>query len=907
MNSDGFMKRTLKIVKGHELNIHVSNEISCEQSFMNPAYRQATRALMEIVRQTSNFHKLRQSATATELSNLLFQYSTNVIAFTAQRGGGKTRTMLSFSKILSTPENQSGYRNSFLKESDRNWLNNCRFYAMSPISPSAIESSKINNSQSILYVVLSRLYQYVDELLSSGRTCPNFSEKDRSELFQVFHKCLSGINGIKHPQEKSLDDISVLQDISDGIALRKHFFDLVQCILKLISPYQGSENGFLIIQLDDADAQISNGYAVLEDVRKYLVIPNLVILMSADIEMLHNVILQDHLRKFPDLHNSADSSLRKELSRMCRKHIDKLIPPSHMVHLPQLDRFVEANGNALELQYVQRNGEKEDPVFIWTKEGNWNLQNMLLMLIYRKIGVVFVSPKEYLHNIIPRTLRGLNQLVYFLSEMPDIPQINVSSIDDAASLVKALQQQIPIQEDNLNRFIDYFSNEWIEAKVKNLRHRVFLRDFCKTAGSNRVRLAVSYIRKHYDDYEQDHILRDERFYLDTIMTDLEANHRTEDDFILFFSIRTIFSLESHKFVLAKKKSTIEDYLLKVAKDQIDAQKARESGQSYTPAAPNVLVFDFNPDQLFLPKAFLVNKDVCNAPLGEFKPSLELQQVLCVFSKANTKTKTKKGTQTQSAQQLEAEQEKLIADFRIRKPKSSDWAQNANRLAVAGTPVSVVTADFHDIVSVAWDIIKSKYSSSAEALSLVGELLVNRNKDNSYSLNFMNFITLILRLGDDSFKAGKGTPNQPTGNQQRVFYLIQEAALLIATNWDVQSRIFKALKIHADPNDPADSASKIVKCLYMGIDDVINEINGKELMRYINNSLCTTTEEKFSIGDAFCKLVLEQAVSTTDLVYPIACFFAFIFGDSLDEIKKREKQTGTPPKEPTVEDPMAGSV
>lgn len=890
MNSDGFMKRTLKIVKGHELNIHVSSEISCEQSFMNPAYRQAIRALMEIVRQTSNFHKLRQSANTTELSNLLFQYSTNVIAFTAQRGGGKTRTMLSFSKILSTPEDQSYCRNSFLNEYDRNWLNNCRFYSMSPISPSAIESSKIGNSQSILYVVLSRMYQYVDELLSSGRTCPNFSEKDRSELFQAFHKCLSGINGIKRPQDKALDDISILQDISDGIALRKHFFDLVQCILKLITPYQGSENGFLIIQLDDADAQISNGYAVLEDVRKYLVIPNLVILMSADIEMLHNVILQDHLRKFPDLHNSADSSLRKELSRMCRKHIDKLIPPSHMVHLPQLDRFVEANGNALELQYVQRNGEKEVPVLDWTQEGNWNLQNMLLMLIYRKIGVVFVSPKEYLHNIIPRTLRGLNQLVYFLSEMPDIPQINATSIDDADSLVKALQRQIPVQEDNLNRFIDYFSNEWIEAKVKNLRHRVFLRDFCKTAGSNRVRLAISHIRNHYK-YDQDQSLRDERYYLDTIMTELEVDHRTEDDFMLFFSIRTILSLESHKFVLAKKKSTIEDYLLKVAKDQIDAKKARELGQSFVPSAPNVLVFDFNPDQLFLPKAFLVNKALCDTPLGKFNPSLELKHVIDVFSD----------------KELETELKKTIKDYHIRCPKSSDWAVTAKDFVSTGVSINVVTSGFHDIVSVAWDIIKSKYSSSCEALSLVGDLLVNRSKDDSYSLNFMNFITLVLRLGDEKFEAGMGTPKQPSGNQQRIFYLIQEAALLIATNWDVQCRIFKALKIHKDPNDPADSASKIIKHLYMGVDDVLNEINGAELMKYINLSLGTSTEEKFSIGDAFCKIVLEQAVSTTDLVYPIAHFFAFVFGDSLEEIKRREEQTGSAPKEPTEEAPIVSNM
>lgn len=902
-------KRTIKIVKGQELNIHVSNDICCEQSYMNPAYRQATRALMEIIRQTSNFHKITETATDTELTNYLFQYSGNVIMFDAQRGGGKTRTMLSFANILSNHDERMPYstpqpeclkhRNSFLNELDQKRLSECRFLQMSPIAPSALEGT-----QNILYVVLSRLYNYAESILRSGSTCDRINEREKSELFQAFHRCLSGINGIKQPNQKALGDITSLQDISDGIALRKHFYDLVQSILRIAAPREGAKNRFLILQMDDADSQISSGYEVLEDVRKYLVIPNLVILISADAYMLHNVILQDHLGKFPALIaiDKEKEIVSKELSKTCRKYIDKLIPPSHMIHLPQLDKFVEVNGNRLDLEYVFYDElDHEVPVLNWVKDGNWNLQNIVLMLIYRKTGVVFANPSGYLHNIIPRTLRGLNQLVYLLSEMEDIPKVDTENISDIPAFVEAIQAQLPVMEENLSRFVDYFTNEWIGAKIKNFEDRDFLREFCKTAGSNRVRLAIKHLKERYN-YKEGQKLRDDRLVLDTMMVNLEQNHRTQDDFLLFFSIRTLLSLESHRLILLKKKETIHDF-----NEKIDVAKQTGKTSELSP-----IVFDFNPDQLILPKSYLTKETIRNATLGTYSPTGALKDKLEELGEADKKHQ----------EMLERSPDILpegpiFQTFRIKDNDALKWFHTLESMQQDAIPVTYVSASFYPIVSAAWDLVKSHYSKANEVLDFFGNTMVNRNVDGTYSLDCLNLITFMLQLGNPLLGAGvKSDKPESLMQQQRIFYRIQETALLIAANWDVQGRIYKRMRIRPlpdeasdNPQQPKDATLSTVKNLYAlfnGVDEIIQGINGCEFAKYIHSTSegnpCKN-ESKLSVVNAYKDLFVLQKVSLSISVDPLADFFEMMFNDKIEKIEQPEDedQTGKAPVPPAVID------
>lgn len=408
--------RIIRIQHGQELKLQVSNEICCEHSFMNPAFRQALGALLEVLRHTEAFNQEKKDIHDKERG--LFEYSGNIILFAAPRGGGKTRMMLSFSHILEHPDAKivccspnercvdCDSRFSASKDPDR--LKECLFFVTTPIAPAAME-----NGQNVLYVVLSRLYRYAEQLLDGNYANNRVSESKKNELFMAFHHCLSGINGLKQ-NNASPEDFTILQDISDGLSLRYHFYCLVEKILEIAAPQKGESSRYLVLQFDDADSKIDNVYTVFEDIRKYLLIPNLVILMSADVDFLHSIITQDHLKRFPDVLKYIDHDYSQDIGHIARKYIDKLIPPSHLIYLPEIYRIPVVEAKQLKLLYLDKDGKSMlNPGHEATISDDCNLDISLLNLIYQKTGILFCLSLDLSSQHYPRNPARSQSVVVF--------------------------------------------------------------------------------------------------------------------------------------------------------------------------------------------------------------------------------------------------------------------------------------------------------------------------------------------------------------------------------------------------------------------------------------------------------------------------------------------------------------
>lgn len=572
----GSQNRVLRIQQGQELQFHVSRDICCEYSLLNPAYQQAQRALIEILRHTKVFHKSAQGVSNDEKE--LFEYGGNIILFAAPRGGGKTRMMLSFSHILECQEPANtfeclgktlgekechGCKNPFISanESEQKWLTESSFLITEPIAPAALEKN-----QSILYVVLSRLYRYAEKLLKK-KSENNITESQQNELRKFFHNCLSGINGLKRPSDSLPEDFSVLQDISDGLSLRYHFYRLITKLLEIASPYTKADHRYLVLQVDDADSKIDGVYEVFEDIRKYLLVPNLVILLSADLDFLHRTIAEEHLKRFESLQKFDKEYAQEysgELSRVARKYIDKLIPPSHQINLPELGRMTGQEVENVTLSYLAADGTEQLLHSSIDTKIKWNLQNNILMLIYRKTGVLFISPSAYLHNIIPRTQRGLNQMLFILNEMADIPAIeyfNANPIDESKrTFISDVLKQVAVAQGNLARFSEYFIHDWIKVKIKDSDDRDFLNKFSSMANSELTYMTLAHLKKKYTNVEFADPLHTEmdRYALEQAILIAERSHRTPEDFLFFFAIRTLLTLNTHRLILQAKKKAVNN-------------------------------------------------------------------------------------------------------------------------------------------------------------------------------------------------------------------------------------------------------------------------------------------------------------------------------------------------------------
>ncbi|MFR0733104.1 MAG: hypothetical protein ACLSHU_01835 [Oscillospiraceae bacterium] len=190
------------------------------------------------------------------------------------------------------------------------------------------------------------------------------------------------------------------------------------------------KEAYLVLQLDDADSQIDHSYQVLEDVRKYLVVPKMVILMSADVSIFRQLVLEKYAEEFPALGSKEEERqpLWADLRRMGSKYLDKLIPSIQLVTLPLLDQMVVQQGDNLELRYLKSKPVGKDQstetryVFPWSQNAGLGLQDFLLTAIYQKTGIIFVTHTAYANNIIPTTMRGIMHLLYLLSTMENIPR-----------------------------------------------------------------------------------------------------------------------------------------------------------------------------------------------------------------------------------------------------------------------------------------------------------------------------------------------------------------------------------------------------------------------------------------------------------------------------------------------------
>lgn len=796
----------IDVIRGQELNVYISESLKDPENMMFPVFKQAMQALAGVVRQAREFDagELKESDSAWQ--ERLFRYSSNIIAFSGQRGGGKTSTMLSFSKIMRqmgtrrscgrewAGDAETGISQEILDREDQRelksaWeeLKGASFVVLPPIEPSVLEGQ-----QSILSVVLSRLFEYGEKLVQVNQDENNDENLEciQRELTRDFQNCLTGIQSIKYQKDAASWDLLSLQNISDGSILRKHVAALVKHLLKLTPRREGDT--YLVLQLDDADSQIDHAYQVLEDVRRYLVVPRMIILMSADVNIFRQLVLEKYVAEFPTLRGLEEEQkpLWEDLRRMRSKYLDKLIPSIQLVTLPLLDQMVVQQGDHLELRYLERmrKAGPEVYVFPWAQDAGLGLQDFLLTAIYQKTGIIFASHTAYVNNIIPTTMRGIMHLLYLLTTMEDIPRHERNGELTPENLRNLIKRQLPIAEGNLSRFTRYFQEDWIHARVTNVDDLTFLRKLSSSARSVQVQLTVDYLLKRYEKSRPkgfdavDGLDKNSLILLEEFMEALHQTHRTQEDFHLAFAIHTLFTLGNHRAIWQQKRKGIRD-------------TEESSGE--------LLVFDYAPARTYLPDTYL-------AP-------------------------------------------RMIESFKV--------GSSEVRLAF--------DTEYEDVKGVcqAMEIGQEGEAGRTKLERFFVECMLQpspRNK-NHLRFHFMNFVSVLLRQPEVKDGIKEKLPRDLGGigygeTQQYRIYEMQEKALCIAANWDVQDHMFKLMRDRLDigtldvVQEGAICIDKLLGGIYDKIDEELIGLNSHMLVKILTEPKQSAPDDNLArfngIGQAF---------------------------------------------------------
>lgn len=326
----------LEINIGDEYKIKIEKEIEFKDSIFKELYTQAAKNVDEIISQAQiKDSKENISNDYYSKQNISNDDYNNVIAFTGERGTGKSSSMISFAEALK----KKSHTDKFWEENNK--LKNSRIESLDVIDPSLFR-----DNDKLLEIIISKMFsKFQLELKKKESKIKNDCKRGLIKKFQkVFNNLKIVHNGKSDVYDK--EAIEALSDLAFGTNLKDNFKKLVDEYLFCMYGIDNNKGdrkdnkGFLLIPIDDFDLNISGAYEMLEDIRQFLIQSNVIILIACKIEQLqdsiNNEIIKEYETLFKYKKDNKDLELSEIISNKSNKYLTKLFPIERRLKTPDL-------------------------------------------------------------------------------------------------------------------------------------------------------------------------------------------------------------------------------------------------------------------------------------------------------------------------------------------------------------------------------------------------------------------------------------------------------------------------------------------------------------------------------------------------------------------------------------------
>lgn len=575
----GKRELNLYIAHGDEYRSRVGS-IYEEDTFFRKSYLQAGKCVKEIIAASRRFDERTtrnqydgdcgytptspHNELALSLHSELASYPNNIIAFCGHRGQGKTSAMVSFSKALETlhlmqqnPQVKNFWTECVEQESD--W-GKWEFIVVDPVDPTSMEQT-----DSILRILLSRLFIKVQKAYEDQKGITwrqDQLDQLMNHVMEDFRDCYKALDTLKEKRQDDYyyDDLSSLADLGDSSCMKQKMNRLVKDCCKFLRPAEDRKK-MLVLQLDDTDLNAQHAYEILEDIRKYLVIPGVIILMATEMTQLSLIVEQHFVREFKEIIAYSDRQLDPQdtLNRMnchnsAENYIGKLFPSMHQIHLPALDEVICGAYSKLSLHYQDEN-QKDLLVHDSTNE-NSEYQTVLINCIYEKTRIVLLEPKSYLHNLLPSSMRQLTHFLTVLHEMSDIdPEVSLHQMIHSHDNKSKAQKRKLLH--NLELLSGYFRHVWCPIHLTTLENMEMQKIFTASSSSlhQQAMLSLKKIeRKARGDEGKDQDSGQRYLYSD-VLEQLYALRQCEDRerfYKICFAVQFYYTLYNYQNLITEK-------------------------------------------------------------------------------------------------------------------------------------------------------------------------------------------------------------------------------------------------------------------------------------------------------------------------------------------------------------------
>lgn len=399
--------KTIRFRKGDENRVVIETN-DYASSIFSEQYKQSVHIWERLCRSHKDFAILDNTTNA----ELRIDGVSNIIAFCGDRGEGKTSCMLSFAEMLQ--------QISELKQMIPDYRSEDSTSYVLPL----VDPLYFDENHHLLDHVIGQMYSTIEDCNRNKQFLLTLKDKvaERKELLMQFQCVQQSLQQLENVESEAYDELEALSNRAVAIRLRHEIANLFKQYLSYVDRKK------LIIPIDDIDLNMTYGYQMVEDIRKYLCNPYCVLLLGVKIEQLVTVIQTRMVSDLKDIENAWERTLP-----MAQKYVTKLLPYENRVVMPTIADWAEWN---IKCQFEENEKEQELPV-----------KDYVVQLIFDRTRYLFYNEKGQVSPIVPHSLRGLRQLLGMLESMR--PYVTNKG-----------------PEQNKVTFKDYFYHEWVSCLAK---------------------------------------------------------------------------------------------------------------------------------------------------------------------------------------------------------------------------------------------------------------------------------------------------------------------------------------------------------------------------------------------------------------------------------------------------------
>lgn len=374
------------------LTINCINKVKIEQyeefedSIFLEVYEKAARHTGRIIEEQT------QTNTALlQLDTFLNQESyNNIIPFLGDRGVGKSSAMVSYALFLQKYNTLKGKLAPEFNLTNKD----VQFYLLP-----RIDAAMLIKGENLLDIVLAFMWKIFNEKQMFG----NKQEIVKKGFLKIKNSYELYVETISGKEKKSIVSVKDLKDLSRCLNLAQDFKELVDLFLPCVTQ-NGCGNSYLVITLDDLDTATEDVYLVLEQIRLFLMLPNIILLVSADLERLYLECSKYFLNKL--YVNGMTSDDMSQMKGYARSYLSKMFPSNRRIYMPDIN-----------IDNEQEYQIKIPQFDLNVKQG---IKKTIYKLIYQNTGIMLFPFKTTSTILQYRTLREIVNVLYLFETVAQL-------------------------------------------------------------------------------------------------------------------------------------------------------------------------------------------------------------------------------------------------------------------------------------------------------------------------------------------------------------------------------------------------------------------------------------------------------------------------------------------------------